>query len=161
MTICPGCGYVSTGDDGSRDTLFHASSACRAKFDELSFYTLALGDEQFSHQHAVDAYEAQHIGPDSKPIMAPFALIGLYLLCERGFDGRQVQRAHTLMAANNRDWPTFVPPRMTDTFTVADVLTSERGLQRASSIRQWASSVWFAWRGQHDAIRALATERLG
>jgi hypothetical protein len=62
--------------------------------NELQGYTLMLRDEAFIHQNVVDAWMAQHANETTKPIGLTFALIGLYLHIERGFSGRQVQRAH-------------------------------------------------------------------
>ena len=57
--------------------------------DELYAYTLLRDRSEFIHQHAVDAYAAQHIGKETKPIVLAAALIGLYLFTERGYTGRR------------------------------------------------------------------------
>ena len=73
-------------------------------FDELTFYTLAHGDPAFLHQNVVDAFAAQHADESSKPIYVVFALVGLYLCVEKGFTGKQAQRAHMQLAKRRRSW---------------------------------------------------------
>src|SRR5262249_16749859 len=58
---------------------------------ELAYYPLALRDPSFIHQHLVDAFTAQYASEQTKPIALTFSLVGLYLLVERQFTGRQVQ----------------------------------------------------------------------
>ena len=48
-------------------------------YEELQYYTLGHGDHTFIHQHAVDAWAAQHADHNTKPITLAFALVGLYL----------------------------------------------------------------------------------
>ncbi len=63
----------------------------QASYNELSYYTLALRDPAFIHQHIVDAFAAQTADEHTRPIKLTFALAGLYLHVEKGFTGRQVQ----------------------------------------------------------------------
>jgi hypothetical protein len=75
-------------------------------FHTLAFYTLAHPDPAFIHQHAVDAFAAQSADEETRPITLVFALVGLYLLMEKGYSGREVQRAHMRMpvaAGTGRD----------------------------------------------------------
>jgi hypothetical protein len=67
-------------------------------YSELAYYTLAHSDPAFIHQYVVDAYTAQTADESSKPISVVFALIGLYLHVEKGYNGKQVQHAHTRLA---------------------------------------------------------------
>ena len=71
-------------------------------YHELSAYTQTHGDLTFIHQHVVDAWAAQHAVEAGKSIGLTFALAGLYLHLERGFSGRQVQRAHMEMGRRKR-----------------------------------------------------------
>ncbi len=77
---------------------------------ELTYWTLAQQDGRFIHQHAVDAYEAQHAGGKTRPITGVFGLIGLYLAIEKRYTGRQVQLAHMKIASRRKDWPRLEPP---------------------------------------------------
>jgi hypothetical protein len=50
------------------------------------------------HQYAVDAWAAKHASAAAPPIRTTFALVGLYLACERAFTRREVQLAHMRLA---------------------------------------------------------------
>jgi hypothetical protein len=132
----------------------------QAQFDELCFYTLAHHDPSFIHQHAVDAYTAQHANETGKPIGLAFALIGLYLHVEKQYSGRQVQRAHMQLAKTRKPWPRFRIPEERGTVTVADVLAAPPGRERDDAIKRWCASVWAAWRDSHDQARALLQDQL-
>jgi Family of unknown function (DUF5946) len=146
---------VTAGRDLPHDSRYNASGACRAQFDELCFWTLSQADERFMHQHAVDAYAAQHVSPNSPAIFAAFALVGLCLCVERGFNGRQVQRAHVLLARTGRRWPAFAPPGFVGAVVVADVVATTAGAGREAALLRWCASVWDAWAAEHERVRAL------
>jgi len=95
---CPGCGFKLESEIQGVDERFNASRACLDCYHQLIAFTLSLGDRYFIHQVAVDAYAAQHAGPGMKSITASFALIGLYLIFEHGYSGKEVQQAHMLLA---------------------------------------------------------------
>jgi len=133
----------------------------RSLFYELTYYTLAHPDQiYFIHQHTVDAYAAQEADEYTKPIGITFALAGLYLFLERGYSGRQVQKAHMQMANNKQVWPVFKFPKHRGDITVQTVLASPLGEARDSMIKTWCASVWQAYRENHDAIRALVNSIL-
>ena len=146
---CPGCGVETPGED---------ASGCLGLYHQLSARTLSDRDPTFPHQLAVDAYAAQHAAPDSKPITTAFALIGLHLVCDRGFTGRQAQRAHMFLGRYRQDWPRFPPPAARGAVTVADVLAAGEDA-RDEALRRWAVSVWAAWRDQHEQVAALVRAR--
>ena len=129
-------------------------------FHELSYYTLAHTDPAFLHQHAVDAFTAQHADESTRPIALVFALIGLYLHVEHKFTGKQVQRAHTQLARTRRDWqkPPLAPDR--GSITIADVLAQPPGPLRDQMLLAWTACVWNAWSPAHAQIAALAATEL-
>jgi len=129
----------------------------RDAYDELASYTLSHGDRAFIHQHVVDAFAAQHATPSTKPIALAFALIGLYLHVERGFTGRQVQRAHMTLAKRSRDWPTFALPDERGALTALDVMAAPAGVERDRAIDAWCAAVWAAYRDVASSVAALAT----
>ena len=129
-------------------------------FDQLSFYTLSLRDPAFLHQNAVDAFAAQHVDEETKPIKTVFALIGLYLTLEQGFTGRQVQLAHMRLAKQRKLWPKIPPPPESTSITVADILAAEPGPPRDQAIRNWCRAVWHTWQPQRETIVKLALEEL-
>jgi hypothetical protein len=151
---CPGCGLILPADGDVLDPDFNASAACRDLMYEVTYYTLALSDPFFLHQLAVDTYAAQHAGPGVKPISTAFALAGLYLVFERGFTGRQVQRVHMEMARHKQEWPRFDPPEMKAAMTVKDVL-GVPDAEKTDAIKEWGASVWETWKGEQDRIAAL------
>jgi hypothetical protein len=146
---CTGCGAA----------LRDEAAGCLGLYHDLSVHTLSDRDPTFPHQLAVDAYAAQHAGGAPKPITTAFALIGLYLVNERGFTGRQAQRAHMFLGRRRQTWPRFSPPVHVGDVTVADVLAAgDAG--RNEALRRWAASVWDAWRDQHEQVAALVHDRL-
>ena len=129
-------------------------------YNELAFYTLAHPDPGFIHQLLVDAYTAQHADVLTKPIAVTFALVGLYLVVERNFTGKQVQRVHMQLARTRRVWPPFSLPGERGAITVADVAAVPPGEERDTAIHQWCAVVWEAWRGSREGIAALLRKEL-
>jgi len=130
-------------------------------YNELAFYTLAHGDPAFIHQNVVDAFAAQTAGPSTKPITIVFALIGLYLHVEKGFTGKQVQRAHMQLAKYRRQW--FMPALPLDrgAIRIQDVLAVAPGPARDAMIRKWCESAWRPWSASRRQIVDLAKGELG
>ena len=121
-------------------------------YNTLCCYTLAHGDPAFIHQHAVDAFTAQHADETTKPIGLTFALVGLHLHVDRGFSGRQVQRAHMILAKEKRTWPAFVLPRDRGRMTVVDVMRFAEGPERDEAIDRWCEAVWEAFRENRASV---------
>src|SRR5262249_36933059 len=121
---CPGCGLRLPVEDGHAEERYNASAACWRLNGELNAYTLTRGDQEsaFIHQLQVDAYGAQHVVANPRPIGPAFALIGLCLTCERGYTGRQVQHMHLLIARRSKTWPRFSPPAYAGDMTILDVM---------------------------------------
>jgi hypothetical protein len=114
-------------------------------YHELCAYTLTRGDAAFIHQHVVDAYAAQQADERSKPISLTFALVGLCLLVEHGWTGKQVQRAHMQLARQKHQWPAFTLPVERGSMTAVDVMREPEGPDRDRAIREWCVSVWAAF----------------
>lgn len=125
-----------------------------AAFDELCCYSLVRGDPAFIHQHVVDAFAAQHVSPDDKPIKLAFALVGLYLHIEKGFTGREVQLAHMKLGRTKQEWPTFKIPDDRGPINVATVLAAPTE-QRDSMIHDWCRVVWNSFEDQGEKVRQL------
>jgi hypothetical protein len=140
---------------------WNASAACRQACDELTAsYTLTLGDLEFIHQLVVDAYAASHVGPAAKPIQPVFAVVGLYLVNEHGYTGRQVQLAHLRMARRPEQWPRLERPEARASMTVWDVLQTPTSVRQAA-IKQWSAAVWQTWRPRREDVERLAREHAG
>jgi hypothetical protein len=157
---CPGCWLklpCRHSDPGDR---FNASGECLETYYELTYWTLVRQDGRFIHQHAVDAYAAQHAGGVSRPISTVFGLIGLYLALEKGYTGRQVQLAHIRIANRRKDWPRPEPPSRMAELTVMDVLRVGTDAEKEKMLMRWASSVWEIWEHQHAWIREVTEKAL-
>ena len=130
-----------------------ADSGCA--YHHVCAYTLTLGDPDFIHQHVVDAFAAQTADARTKPVGLTFALVGLYLLVEKQFSGRHVQRVHMALARHKEPWPMFALPHDRGTMTVADVVAAPPGPDRDRAIHAWCASVWAAYGESHGAVARL------
>jgi hypothetical protein len=159
MVTCPGGGVQLQSESQELDDRANASQACRDLYHTLSYYTISLGDFNFIHQLAVDAYGAQHYGPQVKPIGITFALVGLYLVNEGGYTGRQVQRIHMALAKKSKVWPTFTAPKQRAALTVQDVVEVPDE-QKQALIKKWHTSVWDIWKSERETIAHLLKTHL-
>jgi hypothetical protein len=150
-TICPGCGLVLPQLDGPLLVGYNASAECIALFSQLSAYTNSLGDAEFSHQHVVDAYGAQHVGVSTKKVVPTMTLVGLYLMLEHGYTGKQVQRAHMAIADQTKDWPDFNRPTDLASMTILDVLKVPDA-QKNEILHTWCKAVWESWKSEREKV---------
>lgn len=160
LSVCPGCGLAIPDHQCPPPDRFNASGECWQLFSDLSCFTVAGGDAEFIHQHAVDAYEAQHAGGITRNITVAFGLIGLYLALEKGYTGRQVQLAHMQIAAIRKDWPRLDPPQQPAALTVRDVLRAGSDAEREMMIRRWMAAVWESWEDRQEWVRETTDELL-
>lgn len=130
-------------------------------YNQLAFYTLAHPDPSFIHQHVVDAYTAQNADDSTKPIALVFALIGLYLHLEKGYTGKQVQRAHMELANRSKTWPRLPQPAERGDIRIEHVLAVDPGPARDAMIERWCASAWNASLASRPAIAAIARQHLG
>jgi Family of unknown function (DUF5946) len=128
-------------------------------YHELCYYTLAHGDPSFIHQHAVDAYTAQHADDQTKPIALTFALVGLYLHVEQQYSGKLVQFVHMRLAQRKERWPSFMLPGDRGSLHVANVLAVPAGPERDQAIHDWCKSVWESYRDQKQTVVDLLRRR--
>jgi len=129
------------------------------QYHELTFYTLSLGDKEFIHQHVVDAYGAQNANDKTKPIALFFSLAGLYLLVERNYSGKQVQKAHQTMASKTKNFIKLNLPEDRGRVSIKNVLNEPAGAKRNMKIMEWCRAVWLAYTDQHGKIIG-ATDKL-
>ena len=127
-------------------------------YDEICYYTLSRGDAEFIHQYVVDAFAAQNATIKDKPIRLAFALVGLYLHVEKGFTGREGQRAHMKLAQTRRDWPRFSLPPERGEITSVEVELAPAGIDRDQMIRAWCESVWRNFTAAQPIIDKLLIE---
>jgi hypothetical protein len=130
-------------------------SADQNAYDELCAYTLTHTGPAFLHQHVIDAYAAQNATAHTTPLQLSFAVAGLYLHVERGFSGREVQRAHRTLSQRARTWPSFTPPADRGGMTVLDVLANPPGPVRDAAIDAWCAAVWLAYQRSGPVVVAF------
>jgi Family of unknown function (DUF5946) len=130
-------------------------------YNELACYTLSHQDSSFIHQHVVDAYGAQYASETTKTIQIVFALVGLYLHLEKGFTGRNVQKAHMQLAKRRKSWTRPCLPSNRGPIVISDVLAAPAGKQRDLLIHEWCTSVWNTWAMERDRIVTLVKNELG
>jgi hypothetical protein len=129
-------------------------------YNQLASYTLAHPDPGFIHQLVVDAYAAQNADESSKPIAIVFSLIGLYLHVEKGFTGKQVQRAHMQLARWPNTWTKPPLPQDRGAIHIEDVLAAPPGPARDAMIERWCATVWECWQASRVQIVELARKYL-
>jgi hypothetical protein len=137
------------------------SGSCQDLCDELFAYTLTRDRSEFVHQYVVDAYAAQHISKETKPVKIAASLIGLYLSAERRYTGRQVQLAHIALGNKMKSWPRFEAPEKQTRLTISDPLNVPPGPERDELIRQWGHAVWGMWRERHAEVERVLSEMWG
>lgn len=122
-------------------------------FNHLLFYTLSHPDpEFFIHQYAVDAFAAQTAGENTKNITLVYALAGLYLAVEKGYTGKEVQKAHLIFSKDKSNMPRIILPESRGEIIIKNVLDTEPGIARDEMILRWCASVWKAFQSNHEAI---------
>jgi len=151
--LCPGCRLLFKSENLLSSERFNASGECYKLFNKLSAYTLSNSDERFIHQLIVDAYGAQHAGGCTKNITVIFALIGLCLVIEHNYTGRQVQLFH--MKIPKQHWPYLEPPKSSASIKINDVVNAKTNIQKELLIRKWVNAVWNSWVEQHKYIRRI------
>lgn len=127
--------------------------------DDVTAYTLSLGDDAFVHQHVVDAWTAQHAESTTPPTRLFFALVGLYLHVEHGVTGRAVQQAHAALARRPEAWPLPPLPPTRGAVTVLDVAATPPGPARITRISEWVASVWAPYATHGKAVETLLKSR--
>ncbi len=151
--ICPGCKLKLNNEGLLPNERFNASGECFKLFSELSFFTLSNNDKRFIHQLIVDAYGAQHAGGCTKDITVIFALIGLCLVVERNYTGKQVQLLHIRISKQN--WSYLEPPKHPASIKINDVVKVITDSQKELLIHNWVKAVWDSWAEQHNYIRKI------
>src|SRR5208337_3257411 len=160
MSVCPGCHIELPDSQLDPPERWYASAECWQLFSDLSCYSFSKQDIEFIHQHAVDAYGAQHAGGKTRDITVAFGLIGLYLAVEKGFTGREVQRSHVKIARIRKEWPRFESPAQPSPVTVLDVLREMTDEGKDRIIRKWMMVVWDSWSDHHEWVRSMTDELL-
>jgi hypothetical protein len=151
---CPGCQAVlPVSDWPGGPSGYNASAECAEAGGELLGFEIDHQAELgYLHQLRIDAYGAQHVGPQTRPITTIFALNGLYLYFERGSGNLDVRAAHGIMANSYSDWPVLTPPAQVGTLTAHAVLQAGTVAEVEKKLIEWARQVWEAWPGQDQQV---------
>jgi len=160
-TVCPGCRVeLPRSDWPGGNSRFNATAECAEAAGELlGFETEHQARLGQLHQLRIDAYGAQHTGPQTPPITTVFALNGLYMYFERGSSGLDVRTAHGIMANTFDAWPGLTPPARVGDLTAYDVLRAGSVDQVEQTLIEWARQVWAAWPGSdRDLVRKLTDD---
>jgi hypothetical protein len=161
MGRCPGCGVELPGSAEPWDPRSLASEACHALYGEVAgFESQHIVELGRWHQLLVDVYAAQHAGERTPAIGTAFALIGLHLAIEEGWDGLAVRDAHQDLARRHGDWLAFTRPERRGDLTVLDLALAGTPEEHVERLRAWAADVWQAWTESHTAVAALTEEPL-
>ena len=124
-------------------------------FEELSFYTLSHSDsDYFIHQLILDAFTAQTADKNTKKIALVFSLVGLYLLIEKNYTGKQIQQAHTVLSKYKEYLPEIKLPEYRGGISISDVLKSD--VNRDEMIEKWCASVWKAYESSKEEIKRFS-----
>ncbi len=159
---CPGCGVVLGECDGPTHPYIGAGAACWALYGELLGHEYRELGYPECHRTTVDAYAAQHPGQREAGSIQSVAisLSGLYLVLERGFDGRSAtaMKNRVLVAKPGFKW--LKPPQTDAALTVQDVLEMRREMPHCDAVETWGRSVWEAWELHHATVRDWVEEAL-
>lgn len=155
---CIGCGGLVPDVDGPSHRYMLASPGCWAAYTQ----SLAGGRaDPLPEPHgslAVDAYAVQHPGvPGPQATQSVWVhLMTLHLVLERRWHPGQAVRLRRLGADTSAGLPWLEPPDSMGTWTVIDLVSTERELQ-LDLVRPWVEEAWAAWTEHHPAVTAQAS----
>lgn len=155
---CYGCGALVPRREGKAHDYIGASPGCWAVYGEVLEREYGDYESYFDiHRLTVDAYAAQHPGEPSRRSVQSVAvhLIRLHLMLERELPPERANAAMQLVSSKN-DFAWLEPPESPGWLTVLHVREARDPAEHEARVREWAESVWEAWRGHHETIRRLA-----
>jgi hypothetical protein len=148
--VCPLCGAHVPAEFPDCRALFDA--VCARDDSDSAFAAL--------HLFTVDAYALQH-SEEHGPRSNAFHRMGLCRLLEYGdnpaLGQRHPRRALKAFEALYRNYPRLEPPRQRGALTIVDVYGAGDPEEYAIRVRQWAGSVWDAYRPHHAWAHQAAT----
>jgi hypothetical protein len=157
LVSCPDCHARVPGVDGPTHAYIGANAGCWAAWGDLQ--ARAYGEPALAPVMplAVDAYAAQHHGVEGRRQAQSVwvHLVSICLVLEHGWSPVAGIRAKQLLLEHDPVFSWLPPPADPGPLTVLDV-ASVSGEEAAVAVRRWAASVWDAWSGHQDAIRARA-----
>lgn len=138
------CGAVVRGGD----------EACQKLFDEVLAFEYSDPSCGAVHLFSVDCYALQH-SEAHRPYSNAFHLLRLGWFFERDKNPKlgKTDLEFKRYAKNLRDFPYLAPPKDRGGITVADIVGCKNPEAHEAAVRQWAQSVWQAWRAHHGWVR--------
>jgi hypothetical protein len=149
-TCCPECGAVVSG----------GRAACQTLFDEV--LAREFGDFRYGriHRLTVDAYALLHPAEYMRSAKSYAAhLTGMYAALE-GESGLETNQAvqRWLNGPRVLPRPSEPPQRQRGALTIAHVRDAVDPEGHVRRVREWAQSIWDAWREFHEIARRWVEE---
>jgi hypothetical protein len=145
VECCPECGAPVLG----------GRAGCQRLFDEI--LAREFGDYRYARDHRlmVDAYSLQHPGEYMRSAKSYAAhLTGMYAALERGGTTEVNRAVQTwLNGPQTFERPDNPAPRQRGGLTIVHVHEAEEPEEHVRRVREWAQSVWEAWRGQQQLAK--------
>jgi uncharacterized Zn-finger protein len=156
FVTCPGCGLVHPDRALPLVPERRMTGECASEASQATaiFYD---HDLMAARQFIVDALACQHPDPTSRRGVQTTALclmtMDLYLEC-----GQPVEHGSVMHQEMMRNHPKIFielePPDLTEALTYRHLDTAPTRHEYASRAAEWARSVWDAWAGHHEQVRA-------
>jgi Family of unknown function (DUF5946) len=161
-TRCPGCGLVLPEVAWPTQEALGTSPACQALADEVGVRTYPEGFPGRERQLYLDAYRAQHPGPDERRAvqLTAMSLMTLCLYFEHGTDPAHGPALHQRMPKMPfYHW--LEPPDRRGSLTVAHVAASTSRVEHERSAREWGRDVWASWSPHQATVEEWVRLALG
>ena len=153
---CIGCGPTVPRIEGPTHRYMTAAPGCWARYGELSGTLAASPKLQSARQFTVDAYAAQHPGTPNPQAIQSVAvhLMSLYAYLERGQSVAAAPQLLQRAASAKGVYHWLTPPSFRCSRTVFDLPRPGAGPVVTAAAKEWAESVWGAWRAHHSQVAA-------
>lgn len=155
--LCVGCGASVRDLDGPTHPYIGASAGCWQLYCDV--LALEYGEYGYPacHRLTVDAYAVQHPGRPSQQSIQSVGLhlVSLHLSLEEGLTaGMVTARMRDVLRAADFVW--LEPPSLAGTINIVAVAGASGFAEHERRVREWAESVWAAWRAHHATVKAWA-----
>jgi len=156
---CPDCGALVPDIDGPTHAYLGGNAGCWATWGELQASSYADPALAAVMPLAVDAYAAQHHGVEGRrQAQSVWAhLVSICAILERGRTPLEGIRVKQDLLRDDPGFAWLEPPQDPGAVTLLEVAAAS-GPEVAATVRRWAISVWDAWSGYRDLVRARTDE---
>jgi hypothetical protein len=155
VETCWGCGAIVPTTVFPGHQYLGASSGCWAVYGTVLAREYGEWHMPAIHRLTVDTYSAQHPGTPSRRCIQSVAghLIGLFVVLELGWSPALATQAIGKAVKGSERFFWLEPPKSWGELTIADVAKTITFAQHEQIVRQWAQSVWEAWRFHHSTVQ--------